>query len=156
MSFSKNVYQVEKKRQSFGKNVIITDNTDWSTVDIVQANLDRWEVEDRFRLSKSDDCVAVSPFRHWTDRKIRCHIFTCIAAMTCLRRLELCLSEKGINRSAENVMEDMRRLHSIMVIRDGRIEPVRKLEQSTKTQAEVLSAFGYRIDAGGVLQHLPQ
>jgi len=156
MSFSKNVYQVEKKRQCFGKNVIITDNTDWSTVDIVQANLDRWEVEDRFRLSKNDDCVAVSPFRHWTDRKIRCHIFTCIAAMTYLRRLELCLSEKGINRSAENVMEDMRNLHSIMVIRDGRSEPVRKLEQPTKTQAEVLSAFGYRIDAGGVLQHLPQ
>jgi len=156
MSFSKNVYQVEKKRQCFGKNVIITDNTDWSTVDIVQANLDRWEVEDRFRLSKNDDCVAVSPFRHWTDRKIRCHIFTCIAAMTYLRRLELCLSEKGINRSAENVMEDMRNLHSIMVIRDGRSEPVRKLEQPTKTQAEVLSAFEYRIDAGGVLQHLPQ
>jgi transposase len=155
MSFSKNVYQVEKKRQSFGKNIIITDNTDWSTVDIVQANLDRWEVEDRFRLSKNDDCVAMSPFRHWTDGKIRCHIFTCIAAMTYLRRLELRLSDKGINRCAEDVMKDMSRLHSIMVMRDGRSEPVRKLEQPTKTQAEVLSAFGYRIDAGGVLQPLP-
>jgi transposase len=156
MSFSKNVYQVEKKRQSFGKNVIITDNTDWSTVDIVQANLDRWEVEDRFRLSKNDDCVAVSPFRHWTDGKIRCHIFTCIAAMTYLRKLELRLSEKGIHCTAEDVMKDMSRLHSIMVMRDGRSEPVRKLEQPTKTQAEVLSALGYRIDAGGVLQPLPR
>ena len=156
MSFSKNVYQAEKKRQSFGKNIIITDNADWSTVDIVQANLDRWEVEDRFRLSKNDECVAVSPFRHWTDGKIRCHIFTCIAAMTYLRRLELRLTEKGIHRSAEDVMEDMNRLHSIMVMRDGRSEPVRKLEQPTKTQAEVLSALGYRIDAGGVLHPLPQ
>jgi transposase len=156
MSFLKNSYNVEKKRQCFGKNIIITDNTDWSTADIVQANLDRWEVEDRFRLSKNNACVAVSPFRHWTDRKIRCHIFTCVAAMTYLRRLELRLSEKGINRSAEEVMEDMSHLHSIMVMRDGRSEPVRKLEQPTKTQAEVLSAFGYRIDASGVLQPIPQ
>jgi transposase len=156
MSFSKDVYQVEKKRQSFGKNVIITDNTDWSTVDIVQANLDRWEVENQFRLSKNDDCVAVSPFRHWTDSKIRCHLFTCVAAMTYLRRIELKLQSHGMNRTAEDVMEDMSQLHSIMVIRDGRSEPKRKLEEPTKTQAEVLSVFGYRVDAGGVLQPITQ
>jgi hypothetical protein len=36
----------------FGKNIIITDNTDWPTGDIVQASLDRWQVEDRFRLTQ--------------------------------------------------------------------------------------------------------
>lgn len=76
--------------------------------------------------------------------------------MTYLRRLELRLSEKGIHHSAEDVMEDMSHLHSIMVMRDGRSEPVRKLEQPTKTQAEALSALGYQIDAGGVLQPLPR
>jgi transposase len=156
MSFSKNVYKVEKKRLCFGKNIIITDNSDWSTADIVQANLDRWEVENRFRLSKNDDYVAVSPFRHWTDRKIRCHLFSCIAAMTYLRRLELRLVQKGISRSAEDIIEDMSHLHSIMVMHDGRSKPVRKLEQPTKTQVEVLSALGHRIDAGGVLHSLPQ
>jgi hypothetical protein len=30
---------------------IITDNMDWMTEDIVQASLDRWQVEDRFRMS---------------------------------------------------------------------------------------------------------
>ncbi|MBN1129445.1 MAG: IS1634 family transposase [Chitinispirillaceae bacterium] len=154
MRFSKDVYQVEKKRHSFGKNIIITDNTDWSTVDIVLANLDRWEVENQFRVSKNDDGVAVRPFRHWTDSKIRCHIFifTCVAAMTYLRRIELRLQSHGIDRTAADVMDEMSQLHSIMVMRDGRSEPKRKLEAPTKTQAEVLSAFGYRVDAGGVLQ----
>jgi len=156
MSFSKDMYLVEKKRQSFGKNVIITDNTDWTTEDIVQANLDRWEVENQFRVSKNDDFVALSPFRHWTDSKIRCHIFSCVVAMTYLRRIELRLTAHGSNRSFEDIMDDMIHLHSIVVFKDGRSEPVRKIEAPTKTQTEVLSAFGYRINAGGVLHILNQ
>ncbi len=58
----------------FGKNIIITDNTDWTTSQIVEANLDRWQVEDRFRLSKDDDLIGTRPVRHWTDSKIRCHL----------------------------------------------------------------------------------
>lgn len=145
---------VEKRRQCFGKNIIITDNTDWSIVDIVEANLDRWEIEDRFRLSKNEEFVSVSPLRHWTDSKIRCHLFTCVVALTYLRRIELRLVRAGIRRSAEEIMEDMHNLHSVLFINDGRSTPKRKLEVPTKTQAEVLTAFGYEIDSGEVLQPL--
>jgi hypothetical protein len=51
MSFRKDVVRVERKQALFGKNIIITDNTDWTTAQIVEASLDRWQVEDRFRLS---------------------------------------------------------------------------------------------------------
>lgn len=44
----------------FGKNIIITDNTDWLTGDIIEANLARWQVEDRCRLSKDDELVGTS------------------------------------------------------------------------------------------------
>jgi len=82
MSFRKDVYKISRKQAMFGKNIIITDNTDWTTREIVEASLDRWQVEDRFRLSKNDDLVGTRPIRHWTDSKIRCHLFTCVAAMT--------------------------------------------------------------------------
>jgi len=62
MTFRKNVYLVGRKQSMFGKNIIITDNTDWPTGDIIQASLDRWQVEDRFRLSKDDDLVAQALF----------------------------------------------------------------------------------------------
>jgi transposase len=68
-------------------------------------------VEDRFRQSKDDDLVGVSPVHHWTDSKIRCHLFTCVVAMTYLRRIELKLAASGINRTAADIMEDMRRLN---------------------------------------------
>jgi transposase len=152
MNFRKNAYLVGRKQAMFGKNIIITDNTDWPTGDIIQANLDRWQVEDRFRLSKDDELVGVSPVRHWTDSKIRCHLFTCVVAMTYLRRIELKLSASGINRTATDIMEDMRKLHQVLSLKKGERKPRRRIETPSKTQAEALTAFGYRVDAGGVLQ----
>ena len=152
MSFRKDSYQVRQKKLLFGKNIIITDNTDWTTKAIIEASLDRWQVEDRFRLSKNDDLVGVQPIRHWTDSKIRCHLFSCVVAMTYLRRIELKLKSAGINRTAENVMDDMKHLHSILTLQKGARKYIRRLETPSKTQAEVLSAFGHRIDKSGVLQ----
>jgi transposase len=154
MSFRKNVLRVEQKRAMFGKNIIITDNVDWTTSEIVEASLDRWQVEDQFRLSKDDDIVSMRPLRHWTDSKIRCHLFACMVAMTYLRRIELKLKAAGVDRTADDVMEDMRHLHSVLMLREGGRKAERRLEIPTKTQAEVLSAFGVFIDAGGVLRPL--
>jgi hypothetical protein len=63
--------------------------------------------------------VAMQPIRHWTDSKIRCRLFTSIVAMTYLRMIELKLNAAGINRSAEDVMDDMRHLHSVLLLRAG-------------------------------------
>lgn len=154
MSFRKNVVRVERKRVMFGKNVIITDNVDWTTSEIVEASIDRWQVEDQFRISKDDDIVSMRPLRHWTDSKIRCHLFACMVAMTYLRRIELKLKSAGVDRTADDVMEDMSYLHSVLMLREGGRKAERRLEIPTKTQAEVLSAFGVSIDASGVLRPL--
>lgn len=151
MSFRKDAYLVSRKQSLFGKNIIITDNTDWTTEDIVQASLDRWQVEDRFRQCADEDLVGIRPIRHWTDSKIRCHLFTCVVALTYVRRLELKLAAKGIKHTAEKVMEEMRHLHSVLSFKKGSRNPTRRLETPSKTQAEVLSAFGYYIDDNGVL-----
>src|SRR3990170_1990736 len=105
-------------------------------------------------LSKDDDLVGVSPIRHWTDSKIRCHLFTCVVAMTYLRRLELRLASAGIERTAADVMEDMRKLHQALSMRKGTRKPERRVETPGKTQAGVLSAFGHYVDDGGVLQRI--
>jgi transposase len=151
MSFRKDINFVGRKQSMFGKNIIITDNTDWTTGDIVEASLDRWQVEDRFRSSKDEDLVGMRPFRHWTDSKIRCHLFTCVVAMTYLRRIELKMNAAGLKRSAEDIVDDMRHLHYVLALK-GAGKPDRRLETPSKTQAEVLSVFGHHIDEGGVLQ----
>ncbi len=92
------------------------------------------------------------PIRHWTDSKVQCHLFTCVVAVTYLRRLELTLESQSIKRTAESVMEGMRHFHSVLSLKKGARKPIRKLETPSKTQAEVLAAFGYYIDDSGVLR----
>ena len=72
--------------------------------------------------------------------------------MTYLRRMELRLNAAGIMRTAEDMMEDMSALHSVLLMREGGRKAERRLETPTKTQAEVLSAFGHVAVAGGVLR----
>lgn len=40
-----------------GKNIIITDNIDWSTREIVETSIDRWQGENRFRASNDERLV---------------------------------------------------------------------------------------------------
>jgi len=96
--------------------------------------------------------VGVNPIRHWTDSKIRCHLFTCVVAMTYLRLVEMKLAKAGVKRSAEDVMDDMRHLHSVLSLPKGARKPIRRLETPSKTQSEVLSTFNHTVDGKGVLR----
>ncbi|MHB8809793.1 MAG: IS1634 family transposase [Desulfobulbaceae bacterium] len=151
LNFRKNHYRISRHIDRFGKNIIITDNADWTTDEIVNASLDRWTVEDGFRQSKNDDLVAMMPIRHWTDSKIKCHIFTCIAAYALLRLIEIRLRRAGLQLTAQDAMKQMRQLHSCLVWLPGRKKPERLLEEPDEAQSQILSAFGWEIK-NGVLQ----
>lgn len=149
--FRKSYYRIGRHIEKFGKNILITDHEDWSTDEIVRASLDRYMVEKAFRQSKDDDLVGIMPLRHWTDGKIRCHIFTCIVALTYLRLLEIRLRRAGLTIAAQVAVEEMRKLHSCLCWSDGRSAPKRMLEELTPMQAEILAALGWEPD-NGVLQ----
>ena len=153
MNFRKNHYRIGRYIDRFGKNILITNITDWSTDEIVQASLDRWTVEDAFRLTKDESQVALRPIRHWTDSKIRCHIFTCVAAMALLRIIELRLRKAGVNMTAKAAMRHMGNLHSCLLWLPGKRKAVRMLEEPDGAQADIMRVFGWEI-AGGVLQKI--
>ncbi|MCL7489351.1 MAG: IS1634 family transposase [Desulfobulbaceae bacterium] len=153
MNFRKNHYRIGRHIDRFGKNIIITDNADWSTDDIVNASLDRWTAEDGFRQSKNDDLVAMMPFRHWTDSKIKCHVFTCIAAYALLRLLEIKLRRADSTLTAQAAMKQMSQLHSVLIWLPKRKTPERMIEEPDEEQAQILGAFGWEIK-GGALQNL--
>jgi len=154
MSFRKNAYRTELRKKMFGRNIIITDNTDWKTEDIVQASLDRYMVEEKFRQANQASQVAALPMRHWTDAKMRCHLFCCVVAMTYLRKIEMHMEKAGLKITAAGIMEKMKKLHSVLTInKTGR--PVRCLETPDKTQKKTLEAYGWEINKAGVLQKRP-
>ena len=153
MSFRKNYYRIGRHINRFGKNIIITDNMDWTTDEIVKASLDRYVVENAFRQSKDDDLVGLMPLRHRTDSKIRCHILSCIVALAYLRIIEIRLRRAGLSLTAQTAMDHMHKLHSCLVWQPKKRKPYRMIEEPTEIQAQILKAFGYKIKKG-VLQEV--
>jgi transposase len=150
LSFRKNHYRIGKHIEKFGKNILISDRSDWSTEEIVQAGLDRYIVEESFRLSKDDQLVGVSPIRHWTDGKIACHFLCCIMALAYIRLIELKLKQAGLQMTGAQCMKQMRRLHSCLCQNTGE-KPSRIIEEPTQEQAVILKTFGHEVKRG-VLQ----
>jgi transposase len=157
MSFRKDDYQILKSAALHGRNIIITDNHDWSTEEIVQLALDRYGIEQQFRNSKSPRHVSMNPFFHWTDSKIRCQILTCVIALTALRLFELDLEHANVqnnsgDHSACTIIEEMQALSSVITWHKAAAKPIIKIEHPTPLQQQTLAALGYKIERGSVLQ----
>jgi len=149
--FRKNYYRIGRYIERFGKNIIVTDLLNWDTADIVNASLDRYIIENLFRQSKDHNLVSVMPFRHWTDGKIRCHIFTCIVALTYLRLIQRHLQKEGLKLSSSTVICEMQKLHACLYWLKGDKKPKRLIEDPTPLQGQIIKAFGYQV-VSGVLQ----
>jgi hypothetical protein len=64
LSFDKNHYRIGRHIEKSGRNILVTDHTDWSTDETVRASLDRHMVEKAFRQNKDDDRKATSRNGH--------------------------------------------------------------------------------------------
>lgn len=149
MTFRKNAQEINSAKDFMGKNMIVTDNSHWSTEEIVLSSLDRHKIERQFRVSKDPCQVRVNPMFHWTDSKIRCHLFTCMIALTALRLLEIKLDDKYTSKV---IMEEMHDLDCVLSWPQGARKPELGLEDPTEIQAEILKGMGYVIQDAWVLQ----
>ena len=148
MSFRKDASEVSAIEAMMGKNIIVTDNHSWTTEEIVSASLDRYRIEQQFRVSKAACHVQVNPMFHWTDGKIRCHLLTCVIALAGLRLLEIKTGEK---HTAKTIMESMANLNCVLSWQRGAKKPQTCIEDPTELQAHVLTSLGYQIKDGWVL-----
>lgn len=64
----------------FGLRVLITDRTEWSTAQIVEAYRGQSKVEAAFRDLKDPRMFSTRPQFHWTDQKLHVHAFICVTA----------------------------------------------------------------------------
>jgi len=69
----------------FGKRILFSDHEDWSITEVIRAYRSQWQVEADFRQMKDPRVVSFSPMFHWTDQKIRVHVFYCVLALMVAR-----------------------------------------------------------------------
>jgi len=148
MGFRRDAQQVARAHALMGKNIIVTDNHDWDTEEIVAASLDRCHIEKQFRASKASCHVRVNPMFHWTDGKIRCHLLTCLIALSALKLLEILVEGR---LSAKTIIEEMRSLNLVLTWHKGQKKPQLHIEDPNPVQAQVLAALGHKIENGSVL-----
>jgi transposase len=63
---------------AFGRRLLVTNREEWNTEEIVAAWRGQSHIENAFRTLKDPFHLAVRPQYHWTDQKIRVHIFCCL------------------------------------------------------------------------------
>lgn len=99
-------------RKYYGKKLICTDHTDWSMLDILNEYTDQECIENGiFRASKDTDHFAIRPQYHWTDEKIRVHVFICLAALTIGEVLRTHFENNGIKIPKSRLLDRLDEIH---------------------------------------------
>jgi transposase len=89
----------------FGKRLLMTDQHDWSTEDIILAYQGQSHAEAAFRQLKDVDHLTVRPQYHWTDQKVRVHTFICLLAYLLCRLIERECRTLGYQGSLSHLLE---------------------------------------------------
>ena len=101
------------RKKYLGKTVLFTDRKDFSDDQIVTAYRNAWHVEASFRQMKDTNHLTVRPFFHWTDEKIRVHVFSCVLAYRLCTLLVRELSDKGVSISINKLIDEMSRIKRV-------------------------------------------
>jgi len=106
----------------FGLRVLITDRTEWTTAQIVEAYRGQSKAEAAFRDLKDPGMLATRPQFHWTDQKLHVHAFMCVTGYLLARLLwRRAQRRAGFAGSPHALLGELARIrHCRIVDRTGR------------------------------------
>jgi transposase len=96
-----------------GVTLLFTDQHAWPDARIVRGYRSQHHVEGAFRDLKDTEHLALRPQRHWTDQKIRVHVYCCVLALLLGGLLRRELDRKGIQRSLPAILEDLGQIQEV-------------------------------------------
>ena len=138
----------------FGRSLLLTDRSDWSDAEIVCAYHALNRNERAIRRAKDPDYLAARPIYHWTDHKIRVHLFCCVLSLLLTHTIWKRAAEAGIDASPERLLEALAELDQIELIYPaagggrGRPRVRRHLGEPSQLQLDLLAALD--LDPGQV------
>jgi transposase len=91
----------------FGKKLLISNQKSWSTADIIQAYREQDSIEKLFRSTKSNERFSIRPQFHFTDQKIRVHIFCCLLGLTLATILHKEATKHGFKGSRNKMLDTL-------------------------------------------------
>lgn len=104
----------------FGKRILFTNQDDWTTAEVVAAYRAQSEVESGFRQMKDPHVVSFGPMHHWTDSKIRVHVFYCVLALTIAHLMRREAEHAGLHLSVRELLTTLAGIEeTVLLYHDG-------------------------------------
>jgi transposase len=132
----------------FGLRVLITDRSEWTTAQIVEAYRGQSRVEAAFRDLKDPGMLSTRPQFHWTDHNLHVHAFMCVTAYLLVRLLWWrARRDAGFAGGARNLLAQLARIRQCRIVEHtGRAGRPRVREQMEETDP-ALEHLGRTLDA---------
>lgn len=136
------LYEIDEQRiaeeaKYDGFYAVVT-NLDDNPAEIIKINQRRWEIEENFRIMKSE--FEARPVYVQRDDRIKAHFLTCYISLLVYRLLEKKLNEKY---TCSQILETLRGMNLTLLSRDSGYIPSYK---RTKLTDDLHSTFGFRTD----------
>jgi transposase len=129
----------------FGKRILFTNRDEWTTAQVVAAYRSQSEVESGFRQLKDPHVVSFSPMRHWTDQKIRVHVFYTVLGLTIAHLMRRQVEQAGLELSVRALLHELSGIQeTVLLYHDGgkgRPRAQRLLTDMSATQRKLADVF---------------
>jgi transposase len=129
----------------FGKWILFTNRDRWPVADVIAASRSQSEVESGFRQLKDPHVVSFRPMHHWTDSKIRVHVFYCVLALAIAHLLRRQADHAGLHLSVRELLAELAGIQeTVLLYHDGgkgRPRARRMLTEMNPTQQRLADLF---------------
>ena len=133
------------ERRLFGKRILFTNRGTWPVADVVAAYRSQAGVESGFRQLKDPHVVSFSPMHHWTDQKIRVHVFYSVLALTIAHLMRRTAEQAGLHMSVRELLNDLAGIQeTVLLYHDGgkgRPRAQRLLTDMSPAQTQLAELF---------------
>src|SRR6266566_1073610 len=133
------------EEEYFGKRILFTDRDDWPTAEVIAAYRSQADAEAGFRQLKDRHLVSFSPMFHWTEQKIRVHVFYCALALAIAHLMRRQATQAGLDLSVRELLHTLAGIEETVMIypsTGGRPKARRMLTDRDPTQQRLLDLFG--------------
>jgi transposase len=153
---------LQQLKKTLGLRMLMTDRHEWQDEEIIAAYHSQAWVEQGFRNVKSPYHLCLRPQYHWTDQKVRVHVFTCVLGLLLLAVLYRRACQRGYQPSTYDTFID--KLNSIrlatLLRRHHKSQPLSveyRLEELDAEQQALLEALNlqqshlHKVEMPGVV-----
>jgi transposase len=134
------------ERTWLGRLVLMTDQHDWTTAEIIRTYRGQATAEGVFRALKDPFRLALRPQYHWTDQKLHVHAFICVTAYLLATLVHVTARRDahyvGSVDSLFDVLTNIRHVQVLRLGGTGRPRVTEQLERFAPEHAPLLDALG--------------